>query len=111
MKQFITDEEVERSLNYLRDTAKDFAKWKSRARYLDKHRKSVRAAEFLAVEKSETVGYKDAKAENSEAYKKILLEYEQAEYEFTLLESMRNAAATKIDAWRTIAATNRQGNI
>ena len=111
MKQFITDEEVEKALNYLRDTAVDYAKWKSRARYLDKHRKSVRAAEFLAVEKSETVGYKEAKAENSQAYKDILIEYEEAEREFTLLDSRRNAAAVKIDAWRTIAATNRQGNI
>lgn len=110
MKNFVSDDDIEKALKFLWRTAEDYAKWKARARYLDKHRKSVRAAAFLSA-KGSSAAENNQHAENSQAYRDVLKEYEEAEYNFTLLDAQRNAAQLKLEAWRTIAATNRQGNI
>jgi len=110
MNQFITDEEVEKALNYLRDTAENYAKWKARMKYLESHRKSVRSAEVLRAT-GKTISENTHRGEASEAYKEILIEYEESVYEYTLLDAMRHAAEAKIEAWRTISASMRRGNI
>ena len=110
MKEFITEEEVEKALNYLSSSAKDYAKWKSRMKYLELHRKSIRAAEILSA-KGNTISENTQKGEASEAYKKALMDYEDAVYEFTLIDAYRNAAETKIEAWRTISSSNRRGHL
>lgn len=110
MIEFITEAEVEKALNFLRDTAEDYAKWKSRMKYLELHRKSVRAAEFFKGKGSSAVVNKEH-AENSTAYREILKEYEEAVYEFTVLDALRSAAETKISTWQTIQASNRKGHI
>jgi len=110
MREFITTEQVEKALNYLRDTAEDFAKWKSRARFLELHRKSVRAAYAIGLTDG-AMNLREAKAEASDEYAKVVEELEEALREFTLLEAERNAAQTKIDAWQTMEASNRRGHI
>ncbi len=110
MKEFITDDEIERAINYLVDSSKDFAKWKSRMKYLESHRKSVRSSEVLKAS-GKTISENAHRGESSEAYNNTLKEYEEAVYEYTLLEAYRNAAEAKIEAWRTIQASNRRGNI
>lgn len=110
MKEFITEEEVEKALNHLRDTAHDYAHWKSRMKYLEFHRKSVRAQEFFHG-KGNSAAVNHEHAENSAAYRAILKEYEEAVYEFTVLDALRNAAETKISSWQTIQASNRKGHI
>ena len=109
MKQFITDEQIEMALNFIRDNAESLAKWKSRARYLEHHRKSVRANAFMKCSGSAALCKEQAEA--SDEYAKVLEEYEEAMYEFTLIEARMNAAQSKIDAWRTMASTLKMGNI
>jgi len=110
MIEFISEAQVEKALDFLRDTAEDFAKWKSRARFLVLHRKSVRAAAALASGAKSMAEAKE-RGEASAEYKAVLAEYETAEYEFTLLDAKRNAAEAKIEAWRTIQASNRRGHV
>ncbi len=110
MKEFISEEEVERALKYLAKSAEDFAKWKSRMKYLELHRKSVRAEAILNAGGSSMAENKE-RGEVSEAYKQVLKDYEEAVAEFTLIEAYRNAAETKVAAWQTIQASNRRGHV
>ena len=110
MSQFIKDNEIEAALNYLRDTAKPYAQWKGRMKYLESHRKSVRSAEVLRAT-GKTISENLHRGEASEAYREILKEYEESVYEYTLLDALRAAAEAKIEAWRTLSASYRRGNI
>lgn len=110
MKDFITEEEVERAINYLASSAEDFAKWKGRMKFLELHRKSVRAAETLNANGNSMAENKE-RGEASTAYKNILIEYHEAVYEFELINAYRNAAAVKVDAWRTISSSNKAGHV
>lgn len=110
MKEFISEEEVEKAIRYLAKSAEDYAKWKARMKYLEHHRKSVRAAAILKAT-GKTISENTIRGENSEEYKESLKEYEEAVYEFTLLDAYRNAAETKIEAWRTISSSNRRGHV
>ena len=107
---FISDQEIEKALNYLRDTSEAYAKWKGRMKYLESHRKSVRSAAVLRAT-GKTISENAHRGEASEEYKNILIEYEEAVYEFTLLDAMRHAAEAKIEAWRTLSASYRRGNV
>lgn len=106
----ITDEEAQRAIDYLVNSSENYAKWKSRMKFLEVHRKSVRAAEILRAT-GKTIAENTQRGEASTAYKEILIEYEEAVYEFTLIDSYRNAAETKIDLYRTMSASTRRGNI
>ena len=110
MKEFISEDEVERALKYLSESAKDFAKWRGRMKYLEQHRKSVRAAEVLRAT-GKTISENTTRGEASTAYKNILIEYHEAIYEFELINAYRNAAETKISLFQTISASNRRGHI
>jgi len=110
MKEFITEEEVERAINYLAASSEDFAKWKGRMKFLELHRKSVRAAETLHASGKSMAENKE-RGEASTAYKNILIEYHEAVYEFELINAYRNAAEAKIEAWRTISSSNRRGHV
>lgn len=110
MKEFISDEEVEKALHYLAESAKDYAKWRGRMKFLESHKKSVRAAEVLRAT-GKTISENATRGEASAAYKNILIEYHEAVYEFELINAYRHAAEIKIELYRTIAASNRRGNI
>jgi len=110
MREIITEDEVEKALHYLSSSAKDYAKWKSRMKYLESHRKSVRAACVLRAT-GKTMAENTQRGEAADDYKQILLDYEDAVYEFTLIDAYRHAAEAKIEAWRTVTASNRRGHV
>jgi len=110
LKEFITDEEVEKAVHYLVESAKDYAKWKARMRFLEVHRKSIRAAEILRAT-GKTIAENTQRGEASTAYKNILTEYHEAVYEYELINAYRNAAEIKVELWRSINASLRRGNI
>ncbi|MGR3218944.1 MAG: hypothetical protein ACUZ8H_03880, partial [Candidatus Anammoxibacter sp.] len=99
IKEFISDEEVEKAVHYLVDSAKKYAEWRSRMKFLEKHKKSIRAAEALAA-RGKTISENNIIAEASEAYKNALEDYETSVYEYELINAYRNAAETKIDIWK-----------
>lgn len=110
MREFISEDEVEKAIRYLAKSAEDYAKWKARMKYLENHRKSVRAAEILRAT-GKTIAENTQRGEASTAYQEALKEYEEAVYEFTLIDAYRNAAEAKIEAWRTISSSNRRGHV
>lgn len=108
MKEFITEQEVELALEVLSDTAEDFAKWKSRARFLELHRKSVRAAQAMKGT-AKAMNQNLTAAECSKAYMEITDQLEEALYYSILIEADRNAAESTISAWQTIIKANSKG--
>lgn len=110
MKEFISEDEVERAVNYLSSSAENYAKWRSRMKFLELHRKSIRAAEILSA-KGSTMAENTQIGEASKAYKDIKIEYKEAVYEYELINAYRNAANTKIDCWRTITSANKKGHL
>lgn len=110
MNNFITDEEVEKALNYLASSVIAYKDAKATMKHLEHYRKSVRALEILkSDEKSATA--KAVIGEASDAYLEVLTDYKEAVAEFTMIEAYRKVAELKIEVWRTISASNRRGNI
>ncbi len=105
----IKDSEVEDSINYLRVSIDEYAKWKSRMKFLEKYHKSVLAAESLKGHGK--ISENKLRAEASVPYKEILEEYEQSVLEFTVIDARRAAAETRIELYRTMSASLRRGNI
>lgn len=105
-----SEEDIERALNYLVESAKPYAQAKSRAKALEFRLKISEASEFLEVE-SGSVEYKKSVARASEAYKALVDEYEETETEAMTLEAYRQAATLKISYWQSTVKAKGQGII
>ena len=106
----ITDEQVEDALTYLRDSAKAAAVARSQAKTLEKYL-GVVEAEQKATGKGISNAAAQDKARASPEYKQALEAWQEAvrrDCEFTML---REAAAARIEAWRSWSANNRAGRI
>lgn len=104
----ITDDDVEKALAYLRDTAKEAAVARSQAKTLDKY---VGVVEAKAKAMATGDGMSNANAQDwarsSDDYKQALDGWQEAirkDSEFTML---REAAAARIEAWRTQSSNLR----
>ena len=102
----ITDEQVEEALEYLRTSSKQAAVAKAQARTLEKYLGVVEAQQ-----KSQSRGLSNAAAQDvaraSPEYRGALEAWEEAvrrDSEFTML---REAAAARIEAWRTMCSNAR----
>lgn len=102
----ITDEQVEAALEYLRDSAKPAAVARAQARTLEKYLGVVEAEQkALHGAKSNSAAQDLARA--SGEYKQAITAWEEAvrkDGEFTML---REAAASRIEAWRTMCSNAR----
>ena len=102
----ITDEQVEAALDYLRDSAKTAAVARAQARTLEKFLGVVEAQQkALHGAKSNAAAQDVARA--SPEYKQALDGWEEAvrrDGEFTML---REAASSRIEAWRTMCSNAR----
>lgn len=106
---FITDEQVEKSLDFLRDNAEAYGRASGQVKFLDHKRKVVRGEQFL--EAKGTVGEREAYAESSLAYQRVIEEYRRAETERVTLLTKLKAAEFKIEVWRSLNARNRRGHV
>ena len=102
----ISDEDIERALDYLRDTAKPAAVARSQARILEKHLGVIEAKY-----KTHAIGMSNAAAQDaaraSSEYQQGMDAWEEAmrrDAEFTML---REAADAKIRAWQTMSSNAR----
>jgi hypothetical protein len=96
----ITDKQVEDALDYLRDSAKAAAVARSQAKTLEKYVGVVEAEQKSLHPGSSNVASQDL-ARSSPEYKQALEAWGEAvrkDGEFTML---REAAASRIEAWRT----------
>jgi hypothetical protein len=102
----ISDEQVESALDYLRDTAKQAAVAKAQSKTLEKYLGVVEAQQKSAARGLSNAAAQD-QARSSPEYKAALDGWEEAvrrDAEFTML---REAASSRIEAWRTMCSNAR----
>lgn len=108
----ISDEQVSDALEYLRDSARKAAVARSQAKTMDKFVGVEEARlKMLATQEGMSNAASQDWARASKEYKDALLAWQEAirqDAEFTML---REAASSRLDAWRTWEATNRAGRI
>jgi len=103
----VSDDALEKALDYLRDTADSAAQRRADRLYLEDYSRVLKAtvmAEHLAepVNAQERYAYSDLRYRNHlEALKIAIFEDEKARF-------LREAAAVKIEVWRSIQANERQ---
>jgi hypothetical protein len=105
----ITDEQVERALDFLRDNAEDSAKARAHRIYLEEFRKSLKA-QVMSEHLAEAIGAQERYAYNDIRYRNHLEALKQAVYDDERLRFLRGAAEAKIEAWRTMCS-NQRANI
>lgn len=105
----ITDDQVEKALEYLRDTATRLAEAKSYRVWLEEKTKIIRAHSFLGAEG--TVAEREALSRTDEEYGRALDDLREAVHMETLIRARRDAAEAKIEAWRTMESSRRAANV
>lgn len=102
----ISDDEIEKAVDWLRDHALDAAKAKAERVYCEEYRKSLKA--IIASNSNETSeSAKERFAYASEAYQEHLAKLREAVLEDEKNRALRVAAELKIEAWRTMEANRR----
>jgi hypothetical protein len=102
----ITDDQVESALDYLRDTAKAAAVARAQAKTLEKFVGVVEAQQKVLGRGLSNAAAQD-QARSSPEYKAALDGWEEAvrrDCEYTML---REAASSRIEAWRTMCSNAR----
>jgi predicted nucleic acid-binding protein len=105
-KQFISEEQVEKALDYLRDTALDAARATAERIYLEEYTRVIKS-KIMQEHRDDSLGAQEREAYADQRYKqhleavRIAIEQEH-EHRFR-----RQAAAAKIEAWRTMCSNER----
>ena|SRR3990167_5343047 len=99
-RRMITDDSVEAALDWLRDHAAAIGKAKQREVAAGHMLKHIEALEFKKSD-AKNVEAKKADARTSARYIEAITEDAIAAGEYERLKALREAAATKIDCWRT----------
>ena len=103
----ISDDEIEKALDYLRDGVEQAAQAKAFKGYLVEYRK-VKLAELMGQSDAKTAAGREEFAYAHEEYKEFLVGLREAIYQDTKHGFLREAASSKIDAWRTQQSTHRE---
>lgn len=102
----ITDNEIEKALDYMRDNADDCAKWKAERVYVTEYRKTVKA-ELMKESNAKTAVDREEFAYSHDRYKEHLEAIKEAVYQDEKHRFLVLAAQAKIDAWRTQQSNQR----
>ncbi len=108
--RIVTNGELQKALDFLRDSAKDLGAAKSRAIKAGHMIKHVEAIEFKMSDASSN-DKRQADARTSDAYVDAINEDAIATGELEKLKALREAAAAKIEAWRSEQANYRSMKI
>jgi hypothetical protein len=106
----ISDKDVERALDYLRDSVEPCAQARANRLYMEQWVKTVKA-KVQTEQKGMTVAAADAVAACSPAYLDALQAMKEAINEDERCRFLREAANIKIEAWRTQSSNERAGRI
>ena len=104
----VSDDQMEKALDYLRDTAEQAAQWRANRLYLDDFSRVLRA-QIMSEHLSEPVNAQERYAYADVRYKNHLEGLKQAIYEDEKARFLREAAQVKVDVWRSESANRRQG--
>ena len=104
-REIVSEEEVEKALNYLRDSAHELGQLTTDARFAESWVKVVKAMAMKAVEGPVNAQEREAMA--SEEVKLAFKEEARTAGELAKAKALREAAAMKCEIWRTQQATWR----
>jgi hypothetical protein len=105
---FITDQQAEKALDYLRDSAVELGLAKFRCIMTDRMAKRKRATVMSStLLAGMSMAAKEKEADMSEEMLNAWEEEAYAAQEYEVLRSRRDAAMAKIDAWRSLCASYR----
>jgi hypothetical protein len=105
-RSFITDDEIDKALDYLRDNARDAAQAKANRVYVEEYRKVLKAQLMkehgnLSAVLQEREAYSDPRyVEHLEAIRQAVMDDEKHRF-------LRASADAKIEAWRTQSSNTR----
>jgi hypothetical protein len=103
---FVTDEAASDALNWLVGNARALGKAKEKAVLAESMTKRIRALE-MARSDAKTVAEKERDALASEAYLLAITAEAQAAGELETLRALKDAAIARVEAWRSLQATQR----
>lgn len=102
----ITDQQVEAAADWLRDNAPEAGRLRGARVYCEEYRKSLKA--ILTVQSlAKSAADREAHAYAHEKYLAHLLELRDAVAADEENRALREAAALKVEVWRTEGANNR----
>ena len=107
--RIVTDQELEKALDWLRDSANDVGEAKRRSVLASNMLRHIKALEMKKHDGSAAAQEREAYA--SDAYKRALYEDAVAAGEYEKMKALREAAALKIQAWQTESANYRSMKI
>ena len=102
----ISDSDIEKAIDWLRDTAESCAKRRAERLYLEDFTRSLKA-EIMSQHLAEPLGAQERYAYSDIRYRNHLEALKLAIYEDEKGRFLRDAAAAKIEAWRTQQANER----
>jgi hypothetical protein len=102
----ISDADVEKAIDYLRDNAEDAAKARAERIYMEEFRKSLKAM-IMKENVEATVSAQEREAYADPRYMKHLEALRIAVMRDEKQRFMRVAAEAKIEAWRSFSANQR----
>lgn len=108
-KRIVTDEDLDKALSWLRDNAHDMGEAKKRAVMANNMLRHIKALEMK--KHGGPVSAQEREAYASDAYQRALYEDAVAAGEYEKMKSLREAAALKIEAWRSEQANFRSMKI
>jgi hypothetical protein len=103
--EIVSDEEVERALTYLRDSAKDIRRLTEQARkaeHMLKHRKALLMKSFDG-----SAAHREMEATADNTYFASLITDARATAALAEAKALREAAAMRIEVWRTQSSNFR----
>lgn len=107
MNQIITDDDVQKALDYLRTNAPKAAQARANKVYMEEYRKTIKAQQ-MALKAGQPANAQERDAYKSKAYTDHLTALKDAVYQDELNRWGMVAATSTIEAWRTQNA-NRRG--
>lgn len=105
-ERFVSDEEVDKALCWLRDSATATGAAKSRSILSERMVRHIKALEMKRFSEL-PISAQEREAYASERYVEAINEEAIAAGEFEKLRALREAAGAKIEAWRSINANYR----
>lgn len=105
-QRIVTEAEIEKALDFLRDNAAAIGEAKARTIRAGHMLKHVEALAFKASD-AKSAEAKKADARTAEAYLAAIYEDALAAGEYEKLRSLREAASMKIESWRSEQANYR----
>jgi hypothetical protein len=105
LSAFVTDDEVQRALDFLRDSAAEIGKLTESAILAERMTKHILALEMKKTDGPANAQEREARA--SESYHSAILCEAHAAGELAKMKALREAASAKIEAWRTASSNFR----